>query len=222
MLMHWPCLHSPLSCSIGAPGVLWPSWPVRGIMGLSDARVKRGTYSWLPNRVQMSYSACQIGQIISYGFQSWVGQKKATKGLLLTGERRPQGKCCSVSKRTDRPGRLAAKRSRARRDVPPYPRGQIDQGPVHCCGKHSSLPRRAPGNPEGFAFQDPRSGEEVERKLWVTRKGATSAREGQLGIIPGSMGVSPGLSVHALHAVLIRRWQVAWCGARIVWYNCIL
>ncbi len=27
-----------------------------------------------------------------------------------------------------------------------------------------------------------------ERKLWVTRKGATSAREGQLGLIPGSMG----------------------------------
>lgn len=28
----------------------------------------------------------------------------------------------------------------------------------------------------------------MERDLWVTRKGATSAREGQLGIIPGSMG----------------------------------
>jgi tRNA-splicing ligase RtcB len=26
------------------------------------------------------------------------------------------------------------------------------------------------------------------RKLWVTRKGATSAKEGELGIIPGSMG----------------------------------
>ncbi|GIW10946.1 MAG: RNA-splicing ligase RtcB [Dehalococcoidia bacterium] len=28
-----------------------------------------------------------------------------------------------------------------------------------------------------------------ERDLWVTRKGATSARRGQLGLIPGSMGV---------------------------------
>ena len=28
----------------------------------------------------------------------------------------------------------------------------------------------------------------MERNLWVTRKGATSARKGQLGIIPGSMG----------------------------------
>ena len=37
-------------------------------------------------------------------------------------------------------------------------------------------------------LQDPRTGEQVERNLWVTRKGATSAREGQLGIIPGSMG----------------------------------
>ena len=29
-----------------------------------------------------------------------------------------------------------------------------------------------------------------EQKLWVTRKGATSAREGEYGIIPGSMGVA--------------------------------
>ena len=28
----------------------------------------------------------------------------------------------------------------------------------------------------------------MERDLWVTRKGATPAREGQLGLIPGSMG----------------------------------
>ena len=27
-----------------------------------------------------------------------------------------------------------------------------------------------------------------EKKLWVTRKGATSARAGEYGIIPGSMG----------------------------------
>ena len=37
-------------------------------------------------------------------------------------------------------------------------------------------------------WQDPRTGEAVERDLWVTRKGATPAREGQLGLIPGSMG----------------------------------
>ena len=30
--------------------------------------------------------------------------------------------------------------------------------------------------------------EEEEEIVWVTRKGATSARKGQLGIIPGSMG----------------------------------
>ena len=29
-----------------------------------------------------------------------------------------------------------------------------------------------------------------EKTLWVTRKGATSAREGEYGIIPGSMGVA--------------------------------
>ena len=32
------------------------------------------------------------------------------------------------------------------------------------------------------------SGATQEKNLWVTRKGATSAREGQYGIIPGSMG----------------------------------
>lgn len=32
------------------------------------------------------------------------------------------------------------------------------------------------------------SGEWVTEDLWVTRKGATAAKEGQLGIIPGSMG----------------------------------
>eukprot|EP00930_Biecheleria_cincta_P070594 TRINITY_DN58223_c0_g1_i1.p1 TRINITY_DN58223_c0_g1~~TRINITY_DN58223_c0_g1_i1.p1 ORF type:complete len:382 (-),score=52.47 TRINITY_DN58223_c0_g1_i1:319-1380(-) len=36
---------------------------------------------------------------------------------------------------------------------------------------------------------DPKTGRVNERNLWVTRKGATSAREGQYGIIPGSMGV---------------------------------
>lgn len=38
-------------------------------------------------------------------------------------------------------------------------------------------------------LQDPRSGEKVDKQLWVTRKGATSAQKGQYGIIPGSMGV---------------------------------
>lgn len=32
--------------------------------------------------------------------------------------------------------------------------------------------------------------EHDERQLWITRKGAISAREGQLGIVPGSMGTS--------------------------------
>ena len=30
--------------------------------------------------------------------------------------------------------------------------------------------------------------EHLGRKLWITRKGAVSARKGELGIIPGSMG----------------------------------
>jgi len=34
-----------------------------------------------------------------------------------------------------------------------------------------------------------KDGKRQERKLWVTRKGATSARPGEYGIIPGSMGV---------------------------------
>lgn len=34
---------------------------------------------------------------------------------------------------------------------------------------------------------DPVTGERVEKDLWVTRKGATSAQAGQLGAIPGSM-----------------------------------
>jgi tRNA-splicing ligase RtcB len=37
----------------------------------------------------------------------------------------------------------------------------------------------SPDRPNDYSLQ----------KLWVTRKGATSAKEGQLGIIPGSMGV---------------------------------
>eukprot|EP00931_Biecheleriopsis_adriatica_P105525 TRINITY_DN80087_c0_g1_i1.p1 TRINITY_DN80087_c0_g1~~TRINITY_DN80087_c0_g1_i1.p1 ORF type:complete len:510 (-),score=75.23 TRINITY_DN80087_c0_g1_i1:133-1662(-) len=42
---------------------------------------------------------------------------------------------------------------------------------------------------ENCRVLDPITGKVEERKLWVTRKGATSAREGQYGIIPGSMGV---------------------------------
>ena len=40
-----------------------------------------------------------------------------------------------------------------------------------------------------LGWQDPRTGEAVDEELWVTRKGATPAEAGQLGIIPGSMGV---------------------------------
>ena len=43
--------------------------------------------------------------------------------------------------------------------------------------------------PAVHQLQDPRSGEKVDKDLWVTRKGATSAQKGQYGIIPGSMGV---------------------------------
>ena len=39
-----------------------------------------------------------------------------------------------------------------------------------------------------LCLQDPRSGEVIERDLYVTRKGATPAADGQLGLIPGSMG----------------------------------
>eukprot|EP01026_Neomeris_dumetosa_P048294 TRINITY_DN4176_c0_g2_i1.p1 TRINITY_DN4176_c0_g2~~TRINITY_DN4176_c0_g2_i1.p1 ORF type:complete len:457 (-),score=60.61 TRINITY_DN4176_c0_g2_i1:348-1718(-) len=42
---------------------------------------------------------------------------------------------------------------------------------------------------ERCQYTDPRTGEQVDRDLWVTRKGATSAQPGQYGIIPGSMGV---------------------------------
>lgn len=38
-------------------------------------------------------------------------------------------------------------------------------------------------------YTDPKTGEKVTKQLWVTRKGATAARRGQFGIIPGSMGV---------------------------------
>jgi len=41
---------------------------------------------------------------------------------------------------------------------------------------------------EECRYRDEASGEWREEKLWVTRKGATSAKHGQFGIIPGSMG----------------------------------
>jgi tRNA-splicing ligase RtcB len=43
-------------------------------------------------------------------------------------------------------------------------------------------------NCEEVKFKN-KAGKFETRKLWVTRKGATSARHGELGIIPGSMGV---------------------------------
>lgn len=43
-------------------------------------------------------------------------------------------------------------------------------------------------NCEHCRYTDPTTGEVVDKKLWVTRKGATSAQPGQYGIIPGSMG----------------------------------
>lgn len=39
------------------------------------------------------------------------------------------------------------------------------------------------------SYVDPKTRQTVEKELWVTRKGATAARSGQFGIIPGSMGV---------------------------------
>lgn len=41
---------------------------------------------------------------------------------------------------------------------------------------------------ETCTVKNPLTGVEEVKNLWVTRKGATSAREGQYGIIPGSMG----------------------------------
>ncbi|CAL8470869.1 g10411 [Coccomyxa elongata] len=41
---------------------------------------------------------------------------------------------------------------------------------------------------ERCMYTDPKSGATVERDLYVTRKGATPAAKGQMGLIPGSMG----------------------------------
>ena len=49
-------------------------------------------------------------------------------------------------------------------------------------------------DPHEVCLQDPRSGEVIEKDLYVTRKGATPAAEGQMGLIPGSMGQSAASS----------------------------
>lgn len=40
---------------------------------------------------------------------------------------------------------------------------------------------------ESCTYTDPGTGKHITRDLWVTRKGATAAHEGQPGLIPGSM-----------------------------------
>ena len=42
---------------------------------------------------------------------------------------------------------------------------------------------------EKTTYFDHETGREETKMLWITRKGATSAKDGQYGIIPGSMGV---------------------------------
>jgi len=42
---------------------------------------------------------------------------------------------------------------------------------------------------EACTFVDPATGLETQKDLWITRKGATAARDGEFGLIPGSMGV---------------------------------
>eukprot|EP00327_Prymnesium_parvum_P020676 CAMPEP_0113277448 /NCGR_PEP_ID=MMETSP0008_2-20120614/26052_1 /TAXON_ID=97485 /ORGANISM="Prymnesium parvum" /LENGTH=230 /DNA_ID=CAMNT_0000127357 /DNA_START=1 /DNA_END=693 /DNA_ORIENTATION=+ /assembly_acc=CAM_ASM_000153 len=41
---------------------------------------------------------------------------------------------------------------------------------------------------ETCTYTDPATKQQVTEELWVTRKGATSARKGEAGLIPGSMG----------------------------------
>ncbi|KAK9807265.1 hypothetical protein WJX73_005302 [Symbiochloris irregularis] len=47
---------------------------------------------------------------------------------------------------------------------------------------------------ERCSWTDPTTGQQMEKSLWVTRKGATSAQHGQLGLIPGNMGVGSFLT----------------------------
>lgn len=42
---------------------------------------------------------------------------------------------------------------------------------------------------ESCSIYDPKEKNLKEQNLWITRKGATSAKKGEYGIIPGSMGV---------------------------------
>lgn len=57
-----------------------------------------------------------------------------------------------------------------------------------------------------LCLQDPKSGEVVEKDLYVTRKGATPAADGQMGLIPGSMGQPAAAILHA--------WQNDACRSR--------
>jgi tRNA-splicing ligase RtcB len=44
-------------------------------------------------------------------------------------------------------------------------------------------------NCETCQIKDLTTNKIITKDLWITRKGATSAKKGELGIIPGSMGV---------------------------------
>jgi RNA-splicing ligase RtcB len=50
-----------------------------------------------------------------------------------------------------------------------------------------------------LAVQDPKTGAKVEADLYVTRKGATPAAPGQMGLIPGSMGAPLPLLASITH-----------------------
>jgi len=55
-------------------------------------------------------------------------------------------------------------------------------------------------------YTDPKMQAVLEKMLWVTRKGATAARLGQYGIIPGSMvpTTAPCCNVVKCHIILTR------------------
>ena len=59
---------------------------------------------------------------------------------------------------------------------------------------------------EVATYLDHATGRRETKELWITRKGATSAKRGQYGIIPGSMGVGS----------FIVRGKVRWCSAVLV------
>lgn len=62
----------------------------------------------------------------------------------------------------------------------------------HTTKQDCRLAHKAPDHTSMRLMQDYKTGKQVEKDLWVTRKGATSAQAGQLGLIPGSMGVGCG------------------------------